>query len=961
MGFEQEAKPLAPMFPEGGDQEREQKKKPTDTPLKTDLKTPKQVNNTGVVDRAIDNTPIPKIRFVVPPPGYEMGYRESQLHVIQHCFETTEQEAVYFLEEIESIYGKVRWRSGWTNYTETEDHPGAFRWPVNWVERFTGVQYNLSTGKKEGHEIRKQLFLGLKGDKKREIWGRVDGIYSANTGRAAVADENGKAKQSDVDFYWQIVDQVMIEYQIGPQPKEADPMRFGDQSAKTKALKKHQKRIGKYDGVAAEYLEYHWRELTGKDADAHFAIADNLQAMDPIHAQYFVNKGKENLSYDDLYPEFHSIISDSDPQFSTVKNYKKAAADFWKASENNRKGAIQASKRTLNSEENKTPTYLFVKQFTPPDFKVITYRERIDMVHAILLERKSPFEAQRAVTNLLSTMPDKEWQLFVIDIQLNEYALFYNLQDFMESQRQELTTLMLRLSFYIVGSDKAQQQITDLMGQFGKKEDDSRFGNNTNLFPYASPGLFRQFADITHSYDINLVDGKSISAKVSSDYAPLSATPLFFLSYFDGYSKEKTFHPFDIVALEVLVPDENQSNTTIPVFMPAIALSLVQDDQFDAQLGKWIDAGLILTGVALTILAPGMGAFWLAADIVFTTWTVASTIINDFRDVIAATSWGPTFLKYWDLADFFINLVGMGLFIYQMPNLAKTIAQMLKAGLPKLKSTSVQTYNKVKEFVKHFDDDILRAEQAGAKQADGLGGATVDELAEAGDDLSGLAKKTEVEDNSSGTSSKKKEIDDKGGLEGDEGATSVKSKEDAQSAISAGEKEAIDELESASELFRKTKVSKKDGGLLFKRNELRKIIQELEERFKDFKLKVEIVDAKPQHKERFKRWDFGNVQGSFAPEPSPKIYIRKNTTELTLQHELWHFEDFKRLGLEEYKKVPNWKHEESVWQKIYSTKSRWTDVELADSYLYYKNVVFREGGNPKIIQEMEQLTNRLLK
>ena len=101
----------------------------------------------------------------------------------------------------------------------------------------------------------------------------------------------------------------------------------------------------------------------------------------------------------------------------------------------------------------------------------------------------------------------------------------------------------------------------------------------------------------------------------------------------------------------------------------------------------------------------------------------------------------------------------------------------------------------------------------------------------------------------------------------------------------------------------------------------------------------------------------GNVQGSFAPEPSPKIFVRKNATELTLQHELWHFDDFKRLGLEEYKKVPNWKHEESVWEKIYSTKEKWTNVELIDSYLYYKTTARLEGANPKIFPEMEKMVN----
>ena len=69
-------------------------------------------------------------------------------------------------------------------------------------------------------------------------------------------------------------------------------------------------------------------------------------------------------------------------------------------------------------------------------------------------------------------------------------------------------------------------------------------------------------------------------------------------------------------------------------------------------------------------------------------------------------------------------------------------------------------------------------------------------------------------------------------------------------------------------------------------------------------------------------------------------------------------EDLKRLKQIEYKKTPNWKHEESVWNKIWNTNKKWTDEELVDSYWYYKRTSFAEGGTPIRIKKMEELLKK---
>lgn len=157
------------------------------------------------------------------------------------------------------------------------------------------------------------------------------------------------------------------------------------------------------------------------------------------------------------------------------------------------------------------------------------------------------------------------------------------------------------------------------------------------------------------------------------------------------------------------------------------------------------------------------------------------------------------------------------------------------------------------------------------------------------------------------------------------------------------------------ELFRKKVTSKHDHGVRFTRPELKKFASELELKYKSLKLKVEIVNDSPKFKDRLRKWEMRNVQGSFNQGPPPVIYVRQRCTELTMQHEMWHLEDYRRLGPKKYKAIPDWKHEESVWNKVWATKHKWTDEELVDSYWYYKKECFLYGENPLKIEEAEEL------
>ncbi|NML55862.1 zincin-like metallopeptidase toxin domain-containing protein [Chryseobacterium cheonjiense] len=85
------------------------------------------------------------------------------------------------------------------------------------------------------------------------------------------------------------------------------------------------------------------------------------------------------------------------------------------------------------------------------------------------------------------------------------------------------------------------------------------------------------------------------------------------------------------------------------------------------------------------------------------------------------------------------------------------------------------------------------------------------------------------------------------------------------------------------------------------------------------------------------------------------MFLRYDATELTVQHEVWHIDDFKKLGFDEYHNTPNWKLEELVWERVWKQKNRWTQEEIIDSYKYYKTECGRQGADYKIVEELEKL------
>ena len=169
-------------------------------------------------------------------------------------------------------------------------------------------------------------------------------------------------------------------------------------------------------------------------------------------------------------------------------------------------------------------------------------------------------------------------------------------------------------------------------------------------------------------------------------------------------------------------------------------------------------------------------------------------------------------------------------------------------------------------------------------------------------------------------------------------------------------KTVIKELADDEELFRKI-LTGSGGGKRFTRNGLKEIAKEIEKKYATIGLKVEIVTLKT-HPERYKRWtSYPNdvLASCRAHEIPPIMFLRQDATELTVQHEMWHLDDLKKLGFNEFNSSKNWKLEELVWEKIWKSKNRWTEKEIIDSYEYYRATCNKEGAVYKKIDELEKI------
>ena len=162
-------------------------------------------------------------------------------------------------------------------------------------------------------------------------------------------------------------------------------------------------------------------------------------------------------------------------------------------------------------------------------------------------------------------------------------------------------------------------------------------------------------------------------------------------------------------------------------------------------------------------------------------------------------------------------------------------------------------------------------------------------------------------------------------------------------------------------------TNKADGGQKFRKPVLKKMIKELEEKYKHLELKVEIVSKNSGHKmiidgkkvKRFYEWKKKGTLGAFAHHPPPpKLYILEDCTKLTWQHEVRHLEDYAELGHEAYMAKQPWLREKTVWDKIWENRHMWTDEELADSCEYYRKFANKNGGNPILNEDMKSLLKK---
>jgi hypothetical protein len=52
-------------------------------------------------------------------------------------------------------------------------------------------------------------------------------------------------------------------------------------------------------------------------------------------------------------------------------------------------------------------------------------------------------------------------------------------------------------------------------------------------------------------------------------------------------------------------------------------------------------------------------------------------------------------------------------------------------------------------------------------------------------------------------------------------------------------------------------------------------------------------------------------------------------------------------------------HEQSVWEKIWASRERWTDKELIDSYNYYRKIARESDESGIVNNEIKELILKL--
>jgi hypothetical protein len=154
------------------------------------------------------------------------------------------------------------------------------------------------------------------------------------------------------------------------------------------------------------------------------------------------------------------------------------------------------------------------------------------------------------------------------------------------------------------------------------------------------------------------------------------------------------------------------------------------------------------------------------------------------------------------------------------------------------------------------------------------------------------------------------------------------------------------------------------GGTIISSNLLKKKLSNLIAKYQKIGLKITTEEINSNHrlmKEWIENRRWGQLQTSHK-NFKVNFRYREDCSLLTFQHEVWHLEDYVSLGIKRYSEINQktpWLHEKAVFERILATKARWTELELIDSYLYYKKYSRDEGGIEIFIEEMENLCKKL--
>lgn len=243
--------------------------------------------------------------------------------------------------------------------------------------------------------------------------------------------------------------------------------------------------------------------------------------------------------------------------------------------------------------------------------------------------------------------------------------------------------LLKKLESVVDGAENKQYYMALRQIIFGSMQPGEALARmkQAKILPWADPGLFKAVYNVRFKYEtVEYTDDGRVRVVYWTNIAMIGMR-----------NNEQIFQPDEIIGLHFFA-DEEFANASAgeTIFMPAANLITFANEQFGRELGLVVDIGLLAAGGA-GLLAKGTRLAKVIAAL-DTAIAAAALTISSFRQDIAKTPAGKSFLYAWDTVQTLIAVYGLARIVLHLPetfrNLRKAYEEF-KAGAKELPPASL--------------------------------------------------------------------------------------------------------------------------------------------------------------------------------------------------------------------------------------------------------------------------------